>query len=142
MFPSLTVRENLSLTARSGSEASDALAGFPELEKRPDSPTALLSGGEQQMVVLAPAFAARPRFLLVDDRSRSSAPTPAVPEGAQRPACSNATVGRSTTWAPPSTTRTAPLTYDDCAEPRKRTTEAISAGSAARPSGTSAVTAS
>ncbi|GLU89433.1 ATP-binding cassette domain-containing protein [Agromyces sp. NBRC 114283] len=74
VFPSLTVRENLSLTARTPAEIDAALARFPELEKRIDAPTALLSGGEQQMVVLARAFAARPRFLLIDEMSLGLAP--------------------------------------------------------------------
>ena len=74
VFPSLTVRENISLTARTTAEMDAALAQFPELEKRIDSPTALLSGGEQQMVVLARAFAAQPRVLLIDEMSIGLAP--------------------------------------------------------------------
>lgn len=74
VFPSLTVRENLSLTARTPAELEAALAPFPELEKRIDSPTALLSGGEQQMVVLARAFAAKPKILLIDEMSLGLAP--------------------------------------------------------------------
>jgi len=74
VFPSLTVRENISLTARTPAELDAALEQFPELEKRFDSPTALLSGGEQQMVVLARAFAAKPRVLLIDEMSLGLAP--------------------------------------------------------------------
>jgi branched-chain amino acid transport system ATP-binding protein len=74
VFPSLTVAENVRLAAADGSAEGEALALFPELEKRMTSPAGLLSGGEQQMVVLARAFASRPRFLLIDEMSLGLAP--------------------------------------------------------------------
>lgn len=74
IFPSLTVRENLRLTAHTQADFDEALALFPELEKRIDNATVLLSGGEQQMVVLARAFAAKPRYLLLDEMSLGLAP--------------------------------------------------------------------
>jgi len=74
VFPSLTVTENIRLTARSDAEVSAALEHFPELDKRRSSPAGLLSGGEQQMVVLARSFAARPRVLVLDEMSLGLAP--------------------------------------------------------------------
>ena len=74
VFPSVTVRENIEITARTTSDFDGALALFPELEKRLTSATGLLSGGEQQMVVLARSFAAQPKLLLIDEMSLGLAP--------------------------------------------------------------------
>jgi branched-chain amino acid transport system ATP-binding protein len=73
VFPSLTVEENLLVGVR-GSHLEPAFTLFPELEKRRFIAAGKLSGGEQQMVVLARAILGKPSILLVDEMSLGLAP--------------------------------------------------------------------
>ena len=47
---------------------------FPELDKRLSVPARSLSGGEQQMLVLAQALVSKPAFVLIDELSLGLAP--------------------------------------------------------------------
>lgn len=80
LLPELTVEDNLRVATyafgrhEAGERIAYAVELFPELERRWRAPGRSLSGGEQQMVVLAQAFVSRPRFILVDELSLGLAP--------------------------------------------------------------------
>jgi branched-chain amino acid transport system ATP-binding protein len=82
VFPGLTVAENLRLGAYARRVGKDQFAAeldrvvqlFPRLAERSKQPAGRLSGGEQQMLVLARALLAGPRILMVDEASLGLAP--------------------------------------------------------------------
>ena len=80
LLSDLTVEDNLQVATYSltREEAKTgrayALELFPELGRRMTAPARSLSGGEQQMLVLAQALVSQPRFVLIDELSLGLAP--------------------------------------------------------------------
>ncbi|MFZ5926304.1 MAG: ABC transporter ATP-binding protein [Acidobacteriota bacterium] len=82
VFPSLTVRENLSIALGDGSPDSQALDAvlnlFPLLGAKLQRRAGLLSGGERQMLALGMVLVRRSGLLLLDEPTAALAPPQAA----------------------------------------------------------------
>ncbi|MEP7206645.1 MAG: ABC transporter ATP-binding protein [Casimicrobiaceae bacterium] len=80
IFPNLTVRENLVMAARAGTDGKRdwtldrVLATFPRLQQRLDHGGAQLSGGEQQILTIGRALLTNPDLLILDEATEGLAP--------------------------------------------------------------------
>jgi branched-chain amino acid transport system ATP-binding protein len=79
IFPSLTVRQNLTLglkdVKRPGRwRIDDMLAMFPHLAERADTAAGVLSGGEQQMLTICRTLMGDPELIMIDEPTEGLAP--------------------------------------------------------------------
>ena len=74
IFPGLTVRENLQLWLPDHAMHDEVYERFPILGERRALPAGNLSGGEQQILTLAPLLANPPKVLIADEPSLGLAP--------------------------------------------------------------------
>ena len=80
IFPNLSVRENLVMTARRGVDGRNdwtyerVLATFPRLTERLNHGGQQLSGGEQQMLSVGRALMTNPKLLILDEATEGLAP--------------------------------------------------------------------
>ena len=80
IFPNLSVRENLVMSARRGVDGRNdwtydrVLATFPRLTERLGHGGQQLSGGEQQMLAIGRALMTNPKLLILDEATEGLAP--------------------------------------------------------------------
>ena len=80
IFPNLSVRENLLMSARAGVDGQKdwteerVLATFPRLAERLGHGGQQLSGGEQQMLSIGRALMTNPKLMILDEATEGLAP--------------------------------------------------------------------
>jgi branched-chain amino acid transport system ATP-binding protein len=80
IFPNLSVRENLLMSARAGARGQRdwtyerVLTTFPRLTERLEHGGQQLSGGEQQMLAIGRALMTNPDLLILDEATEGLAP--------------------------------------------------------------------
>ena len=80
IFPNLSVRENLVMSARAAADGQRhwtferVMATFPRLAERLSHGGQQLSGGEQQMLAIGRALMTNPRLLILDEATEGLAP--------------------------------------------------------------------
>ena len=80
IFPNLSVRENLLMSARAGADGrrdwtfERVMETFPRLTERLDHGGQQLSGGEQQMLSIGRALMTNPDLLILDEATEGLAP--------------------------------------------------------------------
>ena len=80
IFPNLSVKENLVMSARAGVDGrrewtyERVLSLFPRLAERLDNGGAQLSGGEQQMLSIGRALMTNPTLMILDEATEGLAP--------------------------------------------------------------------
>ncbi len=74
IFPGLSVEDNLMMLLPSADERDQAYTRFPVLGSRRHIPAGNLSGGEQQMLTMAPVMVKPPSLLIADEPTLGLAP--------------------------------------------------------------------
>jgi branched-chain amino acid transport system ATP-binding protein len=80
VFPNLSVKENLVMAARAGSDGRNdwtldrVLSTFPRLAERIGNQGNQLSGGEQQMLSIGRALMTHPQLMILDEATEGLAP--------------------------------------------------------------------